>query len=217
MKTKIHPLPFSLLVHFLAAAMMLILINIPDSPVERYDVPIEVPAPIEAQSLKEVQKSVVLKSVNQPTPSSKQTREIFGANRNSYTDESVNENEGVSAKKGNTLTKVSDDTTLMDSDADSLPTPTEDYLVSEMPRIKNEVRPAYPESARIERLEGSVILDILIDESGNVRQANVVDGPSIFREGALAAIKRFQFYPAQVEGRAVAVRIRYTLKFELEY
>lgn len=217
MKTKLNPLQFSFLVHAIAALLMLAALTIQREPTQSYVVPIEVAAPLEAQNLTEIKKSVVLKSVNQKPETNKPVREIFGANRNSYTDETVNESEAVAAKKGNTLTKESDQTTLLDSDADSLPTPTEDYLVSEMPSIKNEIRPAYPESARVERLEGNVVLDILIDASGAVRQASVVEGPSVFRAGALEAIKRFQFYPAKVEGRAVAVRIRYTLKFQLEY
>ena len=217
MKSKLNPLQFSLLLHSSLVLAFLALINIQMTPRETLEVPIEVLAPIEAQNLTQEKKTVVLKSVNTPQASTKPVREVFGANRNSYTDESVDEASSVSAKKGNTLTKESDEKVLLDSDADSLPTPTEDYLVSAMPSVKNEVRPTYPESARLERLEGNVVLDILIDDKGVVRQATVVEGAEVFRAGALAAIKRFEFYPAQVEGKPVTVRIRYTLKFRLEY
>ena len=193
------------------------MINITTTTIERIEVPIEVAAPLEAQSLSQEKKSVVLKSVNQPVPTTQPTREVFGANRNSYTDESVGDADAVSAKKGNTLTKASDATTLLDSDADSLPTPTEEYLVSEMPSVKTEIRPVYPEAARVERKEGSVVLDILIDSQGLVRQAQVVEGEQVFRSEALVAIKRFEFRPAKVEGKPVAVRIRYRLNFKLEY
>jgi len=183
------------------------------------EVPIEISAPPEVQNLTEVQEKpkVVVKSVNEPEPTATEARQVFGANRNSYTDESVGDDEAVSAKKGNTLAKESDKEVLKDSDADSLPTPTEEYLVSEMPSVLSEVRPQYPPQARAEGLEGAVVMDILIDEKGKVRQASLVEGPEIFRAGALEAIKKFLFRPAQVDGSAVAVRIRYTLKFQLEY
>jgi TonB family protein len=215
--TRLKPLQLSALLHAAALAAFVVMLNISTTKIERIEVPIEVAAPLEAQNLTAEKKSVVLKSVNQPTPATQPTREIFGANRNSYTDESVDANQAVSAKKGNTLTKASDKTTLLDSDADTLPTPTEDYLVSDMPYVKKEIRPAYPESARLERLEGAVVLDILIDDKGVVRQASVVEGPEVFRAGALQAIKRFEFHPAKVEGKPVSVRIRYTLKFQLEF
>lgn len=217
MKSKLNPLQFSLLLHFSLVLAFVLLVNVQLAPRQSFEVPIEVLAPMEAQNLTQEKKTIVLKSVNAPLASTKPAREVFGANRNSYTDESVDEASSVSAKKGNTLTKESDEKVLLDSDVDSLPTPTEDYLVSAMPRVKNEVRPTYPESARLERLEGNVVLDILIDDKGAVRQATVVEGAEVFRAGALAAMKRFEFYPAQVEGKSVTVRIRYTLKFRLEY
>ena len=105
----------------------------------------------------------------------------------------------------------------MDSDAGSLPTPTEEYLVSEMPVVLSEVRPVYPKEAKEKQLEGAVALDVLIDDKGTVRQVSVIDGPEIFRSGALDAMKKFRFKPAKIDGKPVAVRIRYSLNFKLEF
>ena len=99
----------------------------------------------------------------------------------------------------------------------SLPTPTEEYLVSEMPVPLSEVRPVYPKEARDKQIEGSVAMDILIDESGKVRQVNVIEGSEIFRASALVAMQKFLFRPAKVDGKPVAVRIRYSIKFKLEF
>jgi protein TonB len=106
---------------------------------------------------------------------------------------------------------------LRDTDGDSLPAPTEEYLVSQMPRVITEVRPVYPKEAREKQKSGSVVLDILIDEKGNVRQVNVLESEEIFRHEALEAMKKFKFSPANINGKAVAVKIRYVIKFELEY
>jgi periplasmic protein TonB len=182
------------------------------------EVPIEIYQPNEIQNLTSIeqQPKVVLKSVNEAKSKPIETREIFGASRDSYTDLSAG-SEAIDVKKGNTLTKDVDNLELKDSDATQLPTPTEEYLVSEMPVVISEVRPIYPKEAKDKQLEGSVSLDVLIDDQGFVRQVKVIEGLDIFKTGALEAMRKFKFKPAKVDGKSVAVRIRYVLNFRLEY
>jgi protein TonB len=213
------PLSISILLHALVFLGVLAVSKIKWQRDEKIDVPVFYEdKPLEAQRIMEIKEKpkVVIKSINQPEVEAKPQREVFGISRRAYTDKSVVDN-GVTAKKGNTLAKEEDKTTLLDSDSDSLPAPTEEYLVSEMPRVLSEVRPIYPKEARDKGLEGSVVMDILIDQSGKVRQVSVVEGESIFRPGATEAMKKFIFKPALVESKPVAVRIRYTLRFQLEY
>lgn len=218
MTLLLRPLPLSVFFHISLVVMFYVVTGIHIPVKETVEVPVVVSEPKEIQNLTEVKEKpkVILKSVNEPIPDTTPKREVFGANRNSYTDESVGD-DGVSAKKGNTLAKEVDKTKLEDSDADSLPTPTEEYLVSEMPSVLSEVRPVYPPEARSKGLEGSVAMDVLIDENGNVRQVSVIEGEEVFRAGAKEAMKKFKFKPAKVDGKSVAVRIRYSLKFQLEY
>lgn len=217
---SLKPWQLSFLFHVGAVGLILALSFFRITSNEVYDVPLEFSEPAEVQNLNEVKEKpkVVLKSVNEAVPEAitKPAREIFGANRNSYTDSSVGA-EGVDAKKGNTLAKEVDQTKLEDSDASTLPTPTEEYLVSEMPVVLSEVRPTYPKEARDKQLEGAVALDVLIDDQGLVRQVSVIEGAEIFRAGAVAAMKKFRFKPAKVDGKSVAVRIRYSLNFKLEF
>ena len=214
----LRPWQVSFLFHAVFVALAVILTYFRFSPIERYEVPIEIYEPKDMQNLAEVKEApkVVLKSVNEPVPDSKPVREIFGASRESYTDKTLGK-DGVEAKKGNTLAKEVDKTQLLDSDASSLPTPTEEYLVSEMPVPLSEVRPVYPKEARDKQIEGSVAMDVLIDDKGKVRLANVIEGSEIFRASALEAMKKFLFRPAKVDGKPVAVRIRYSIKFKLEF
>jgi len=196
-----------------AAALVVGVALLRVTPIEVYEVPIEINEPKEIQNITEVKElpKVVLKTVNQQVANAKAAREIFGANRNSYTDE------GIEVKKGNTLAKEVDQTALLDTDASALPTPTEEYLVSEMPVVIAEIRPDYPQEAKVKRLEGAVGLDVLIDQMGEVRKVSIIDGPEVFRATAIEAMKKFKFKPAKVDGKAVAVRIRYVLNFKLEY
>lgn len=214
----LRPWQVSLLFHltFVVFAFSLNLIKFQESVV--YEIPIEVNAPAEIQNLSDAKEKpkVILKSVNTPALENKPVREVFGASRESYTDASAGK-DGVEAKKGNTLAKEVDKTILTDADATALPTPTEEYLVSDMPVVLSEVRPVYPKEAKEKRLEGAVSLDVLIDEKGDVRQVSVMEGEEIFRSGAVEAMKKFKFRPAKVDGKSVAVRIRYSLKFKLEF
>lgn len=155
---------------------------------------------------------ISLKSVNQvkvkPT-----SREIFGANRNSYTD-----SEGSTVvKKGNTITKEVDNEELKESDADSLPSITDEYLVSTMPKVLVEIKPNYPQIAKAQNQEGKVVMDIIVDQLGAVRQVTIISGEEVFKSEAILAMKKFKFSPALVEGKPVAVKIRYVLKFVLEF
>ncbi|NDD92485.1 TonB family protein, partial [bacterium] len=120
-------------------------------------------------------------------------------------------------KSGNTLAKTPDDLRLKDSDADSLPIPTDDYLVSQMPVLISDFRVAYPEDAKKAGVQGAVILELLIDDSGRVRQAQVIQSllPSL-DAAALEAAKKLLFKPARVSEKSVAVRIRYAYRFVLE-
>ena len=86
-----------------------------------------------------------------------------------------------------------------------------------MPRVLTEVRPLYPQEARDSKKEGSVVLNVLIDERGQVRKIDVIEGEEIFKKEALLAMNRFKFSPAMVNGKAVAARIRYVINFRLEY
>lgn len=213
----LRPWQVSFVTHTLVVGGLCALTFIETTPPEFIEVPVVESVPVEAQSLEKVEEKpkVVLKSVNTPEQApAKVAREVFGASRNSYTD---SEGGVVEAKKGNTLAKEADKEVLKDSDADALPAPTAAYLVSEMPSVLSEVRPEYPKAARDQKIQGPFVMDVLIDGAGKVRQVSAVEGNDIFREAALAAMQKFKFRPALVDGKPVAVKIRYTLRFELEY
>lgn len=204
----------SLALHFLLAIISATIILFPFSNKEFIEVPIysqEMPASNPNIRPKE-QAAVVLKSVNKNPEALKPSKAVFGISRNAHSS-----GEGdVEAKQGNTLAKAVDSTVLGKDDADALPTPTDEYLVSQMPVVINEIIPQYPQAAKEARQEGVVILDALIDSAGKVRSATIIEGPEVFRVSAMKAMMKFIFKPALVEGKPVAVRIRYTLKFRLE-
>lgn len=149
-------------------------------------------------------------------PPQEAPRAVFGVSRNAIT-ASDNAQDAAQIKQGNTVAKADDNLKLDKSDADQLPIPTDDFLVTSMPRLKAEVRIPYPEQAKKAGVEGPVVMDLLIDEQGRVRQVNVVKGPGFgLNEAALAVAEKFEFTPGRVADKAVAVKIRYTYRFVLE-
>ena len=144
----------------------------------------------------------------------KPVKKVFGITRDTLTSSSSS---AVAVKLGTTLAKERDSEIIDESEAISLPTPTAEYLVTEMPKLKSEIRVPYPPEAKKNNVEGLVVMDLLIDEKGKVRLASLIEGPGFgLNEAALAAMKGFEFEPAKVDGRSVAVKIRYSYRFVLE-
>jgi len=77
------------------------------------------------------------------------------------------------------------------------------------PQPLNRIEPAYPQTALAGEIGGSVTLLLLIDESGRVTNASVVDAfpPDVFDESALRALAATAYSPAQKNGRVVRSRI----------
>lgn len=148
----------------------------------------------------------------EPKPKEIEARKVFGVSRKAVTSD-----EGLAVKAGNTIAKEPDNEKLRPSDADSLPIPTDEYLVSEMPQPLGSLKVAYPPDAKAKGRTGSVVMSLLIDETGRVRDAVLVRGAGgDLDEAALAAVRELRFRPAKVGDKAVAVRIQYTHRFILE-
>jgi len=138
--------------------------------------------------------------------------EVFG-----ISPKALSSDEGVPVKAGNTVAKAPDQEVLKPGDPELLPIPAEEYLVTNMPELKSEVRIPYPPECRRKGIQGAVVMDLLVDTSGKVRDATLVEGPDAeLNNAALSAAKRFQFIPALIKNQPVAVRIRYTYRFVLE-
>jgi TonB family protein len=87
------------------------------------------------------------------------------------------------------------------------------------PPAKDALTPPRAHDSYVEYPEGAtgraeVVLELTINPHGDVVDATVISGAPLFDDAALAAARRWRFDPAQRGGRAVAARIRYTVRFE---
>ena len=75
--------------------------------------------------------------------------------------------------------------------------------------------PDYPPLARQARVEGVVVVDAVIDVSGNVVEAKIVSGPPLLLAAALDTVQRWKFEPTYLDEEPVAVKLLVTLEFHL--
>jgi periplasmic protein TonB len=84
------------------------------------------------------------------------------------------------------------------------------------PRKLADVPPAYPEVARQIRREGIVILEVVIDERGEVGSARVLRSVDLLDGAALEAVRRWRFVPARLNGSPIPIVMTVTVAFTLQ-
>jgi protein TonB len=93
----------------------------------------------------------------------------------------------------------------------------EENGVSQRARLASTLEPEYPPAARAQGVEAKVVLEIVVDERGNVAEARGAGGAARgFEESALRAIRGARFAPARRSGTPVRVRMRWVVDFRLQ-
>lgn len=89
--------------------------------------------------------------------------------------------------------------------------------VDQRPVIMGSVLPVYPEEARMHGIQGSVVIEVHIDEGGQVYAIAILeaDPPGVFEAAVLNAYAQARFTPAILQGRPVRYRGKYLVRFEL--
>jgi TonB family protein len=76
--------------------------------------------------------------------------------------------------------------------------------------------PVYPRAAKVNRVEGTVDVDIVVDEDGRVESAVAVSGPELLRDAAVEAARATTFEPTRLTGHPSRGRGTLTYKFMLD-
>jgi protein TonB len=84
------------------------------------------------------------------------------------------------------------------------------------PRKLVDVRPVYPDIARSARVEGTVILDAVLDRRGRVSQVRVTKSSPLLDQAAIAAVRQWQYSPSMLHGQPVEVLMTVTITFKLQ-
>jgi protein TonB len=83
------------------------------------------------------------------------------------------------------------------------------------PRQTFSVQPEYPVLARQTHISGTVVVDAVIDEHGNVVGARAVSGHPLLIPAALKAVLQWKYEPTLLNGTPVAVEMEVTVHFKL--
>lgn len=76
--------------------------------------------------------------------------------------------------------------------------------------------PVYPETAKIDGVEGSVVLQAIISTGGTVKRVHVLQGDSRLRSAATEAVYKWRYRPYLLNGRPVDVATTITVDFDLD-
>ena len=101
-------------------------------------------------------------------------------------------------------------------DDPDLPRFGENVYVEELPEAITMIAPEYPPEARRAGVDGTVLVQALVDKDGHVRDTRVVKSIPILDEAAEVAVRRWVFKPALRAHKAVAVWYAVPVRFNLE-
>jgi protein TonB len=79
-----------------------------------------------------------------------------------------------------------------------------------------DAQPVYPEIARAARVDGSVILECVIDTTGRVTNIRVLTSVPLLDQAAIDAVRRWRYTPSVYHGRPVSVLMTVTMRFTLQ-
>ncbi len=89
--------------------------------------------------------------------------------------------------------------------------------IDTLPVLKSFIKASYPFEALKKGLEGIVLFDLFVSDSGKVDSAKVVKGllPE-FDSSAIHAVRQFNFSPARAHGKSVPVIVQYEYRFSVD-
>ena len=81
--------------------------------------------------------------------------------------------------------------------------------------VISKVPPIYPADAKAARIQGSVIIGVVIGRDGNIQSEHLVSGHPLLAPAALDAVKQWKYRPYLLNGQAVEVDTQITTNFTL--
>ena len=80
--------------------------------------------------------------------------------------------------------------------------------------VTHRVDPDYPAAARTGKLQGVIVLDVVVGRDGSVVDVHARNGPEILAAAAMDAMRWWRFEPYRVEGKAVVVETTMAVEFK---
>jgi len=81
--------------------------------------------------------------------------------------------------------------------------------------LEHQVTPTYPRQALPLRLEGPVVLDATVSESGRLENIKAVSGHPLFARAAIDAVRQWRYHPYLLNGKPVRMQTKITVNFKM--
>jgi len=78
------------------------------------------------------------------------------------------------------------------------------------------VAPTYPPLARQARIQGTVLLRIVISKSGDVTELSLISGHPLLAPAVIEAVREWKYRPCLRDGEAIEVETVVLVKFALD-
>ncbi len=82
-------------------------------------------------------------------------------------------------------------------------------------KLIRRVEPVYPRLALLARVSGIVILEVSLDEEGNVQEVRILRGHPLLDDAAVQAVRQWKYSPTLLNGEPVPVVGTVTVVFSL--
>jgi len=80
--------------------------------------------------------------------------------------------------------------------------------------VTHRVDPDYPAAARPEKLQGVIVLDVVVGRDGKVVAVHALNGPEILAQSATDALRWWRFEPYRVNGEPVVAETTVAVEFK---
>lgn len=101
------------------------------------------------------------------------------------------------------------------NDLERVHPPVTDFNFSQIKVKRQPPPPPYPMTAKINRIQGTVLIEVIIDPSGQPIRAEAIEGPNELRGAAADYALQWEFLPALLKGVPQYARFRLTMPFRL--
>jgi TonB family protein len=80
--------------------------------------------------------------------------------------------------------------------------------------VTHRVDPEYPLAARPAKLQGVIVLDVVVGRDGSVMDVRALNGPEVLAQAAMDALRWWRFEPYRVDGKAMVVETKVAMEFK---
>jgi len=80
--------------------------------------------------------------------------------------------------------------------------------------VKHRVDPDYPDAARPAKLQGVIVLDVVVSKDGSVADVHALNGPDLLAQAAVNALRWWRFEPYRLNGQPVVIETTVAVEFK---